>query len=229
MRIQKYLSEQGVMSRREAEESMRKGFVTCNGKVVRDLGRQIDPERDRIRVLSSSSSAERKMTILVNKPRGVVSSKNPKEGFTVFQMLPQFANLHVVGRLDKESEGALLLSNDGPVTASVTSEKHLIEKEYEVWIREVVRPGRIRKMEEGVLLEDGRTLPARVSRIDDHAFRIVLREGRKHQIRRMAAVLMLTVTRLKRIRIGDLTLKGLKEGGFRALSFAEVQAFKRRS
>lgn len=210
------------------------GLVLLNGTVVRDLGHQIDPEKDKIAVREPSrvlrgKAWENKITLAFYKPRDFVSGKNEKEGRTVFELLPQFKNenLNTVGRLDKDSEGLILLSNDGIITSVVTGDDHLIEKEYVVKVREHLRPNMIQKMSQGIMLEDGPTLKAKTDMIDDYSFRISLKEGRKHQIRRMAAALKLTVTNLKRVRIGDIKLGNLKPGSFRILNETEVQKLKR--
>jgi pseudouridine synthase len=227
IRIQKYLSERGILSRREAEKFMKEGLIAVNGKVVRELGTKVDPEKDRVEVIGAAATKLRsKMTVAVYKPRGILSSKNEKEGKTIFETLPQFKDLNSVGRLDGESEGLLLLSNDGVLTSVVTGADHLIEKEYEVKVREKIRPNMIVKMQEGIMLEDGPTLPAKVKATDSNSFSIILREGRKHQIRRMTSALRLTVTKLKRVRVGEITLKGLHPGGFRMLTADEIRELK---
>ncbi len=227
MRIQKYLSQQKILSRREAEAYIRKGLIKLNGQIVKEMGVQMDPESDRVEVLRPVENAtNKKITVAVNKPRGIVSSKVESEGETIFQMLPRFAHLNTVGRLDKESEGLILLSNDGTVTNAVTSDKHLIEKEYEVSVRESITQGKLKKMAEGLNLEDGPTLPATTEPIGPNSFTLIIKEGRKHQIRRMCAALQLTVTNLKRIRIGDIRLGKLKSGDYRALTEKEITDLK---
>lgn len=230
MRIQKYLSEQGICSRREAEEFIKRGLVSVNGTVVREMGVQIDPATDTVAVLEfGQREIRRKTTVALYKPRGIASSRMRTEGRTVYDMLPQFEKLDIVGRLDKASEGLLILSDDGVVAKAVTGEAHLIEKEYTVSVREDVNAGRLKSLEPGIELEDGPTLPAKTQLLDKHTFRIILREGRKHQIRRMCEYLHLTVVQLKRIRIGAITLAGLKPGDFRILSPAEVAGLKQRT
>lgn len=227
MRIQKYLSEQKILSRRETEEYIRRGLIKVNGEIVKDLGRQIDPAKDKVEIVpNGGGAAKEKTTVAVYKPRGIVSSKIKSEGETIFELLPNFAHLNTVGRLDKESEGLLLLSNDGVVTAAVTGEEHLIEKEYEVTVQENLVPGKLRKMEEGIKLEDGMTLPAETEMLDKHSFIIILKEGRKHQIRRMADAMKLTITSLKRTRIGNIHLGNLKPGQYRILKPSEVNQLK---
>jgi 23S rRNA pseudouridine2605 synthase len=228
VRIQKYLSQNKILSRREAESFMLRGLVKCNGAVIKNLGFQMDPEKDKIEVLGSKATktGEEKITVAVNKPKGFVCSRSLAEGRTVFDLLPQFKHLNTVGRLDKESEGLILLSNDGVITSAITGDEHKIEKEYEVTVRETVLAGGVKKMEEGMMLDDGPTLPARAKKTSPHSFNIILKEGRKHQIRRMADVLGLTVTKLRRVRIGNLKLGGLGVAKFRILKESEAEGIK---
>ena len=228
MRIQKYLSQEGICSRREAEKLMLEGKVLVNGKIVRELGTQIDPTKDVVKVESSKSeSSKGKITVIVNKPRGIVCSKSSEEGETIFELLPQCKDLNIVGRLDKTSEGLLMLTNDGVVARRVTGEEHSMEKEYEVDVREKVNPSKLKFFDRGMILEDGPTLPAKTRMLDNHSFRVILREGRKHQIRRMCEKLHLTVTRLKRIRIGPIMLDNLKPGASRPLTKNEVASLRK--
>ena len=228
MRIQKYLAQEGICSRREAEKLMLEGKVLVNGKVVRELGTQIDPTKDVVKVESSKSeSSKGKITVIVNKPRGIVCSKSSEEGETIFELLPQCKDLNIVGRLDKTSEGLLMLTNDGVVARRVTGEEHSMEKEYEVDVREKVNPSKLKFFDRGMILEDGPTLPAKTRMLDNHSFRVILREGRKHQIRRMCEKLHLTVTRLKRIRIGPIMLDNLKPGASRPLTKNEVASLRK--
>ncbi len=227
MRIQKYLSEQGICSRRQAEDLIKRGLVAVNGIVVREMGVQIDPVTDTVTVLPfGQRELQRKTTVILYKPRDITSSRIKSEGKSVYDLLPQFEELDVVGRLDKASEGLLMLSNDGVVAKTVTGEAHLLEKEYTVSVREETNAGRLKSLEPGIELEDGKTLPAKTQLLDKHSFRIILHEGRKHQIRRMCEYLHLTVVQLKRIRIGAITLAGLKPGAFRILTPQEVSTLK---
>ena len=204
MRIHKYLSQQKICSRREAEELIKRGLIKVNGKPA-TVGQAIDPEKDKVEIIGQ---ANKKVTLAFYKPRGVISDQQEING----QLL------NTVGRLDKDSEGLILLSNDGTVTAAVTSDKHTIEKEYEVTTQEKIGPSKINKMASGVRLEDGLTLPAKVKLINNRTFIIILKEGRNHQIRRMAAALNLTAVKIKRTRIGNITLGKLKPGEYRDLT-----------
>lgn len=228
MRIQKYMSERGLASRREAERLIKRGLVSVNGVVVREMGVQIDPAKDTVEVLPfAKKEIAAKKTIVLYKPRGIASSRIRAEGKSVYDLLPKFSGLDIVGRLDKASEGLLMLSDDGVIAKAVTGAAHSVEKEYEVVVREDVNAGRLKMLEPGIELEDGKTLPAKTHFINKHTFRIILREGRKHQIRRMCEFLHLTVVALKRLRIGPVVLGNLKPGEFRALTPQEVAQLKR--
>lgn len=228
MRIQKYLSEQGVASRREAEALIKRGLVSVNGVVVREMGVQIDPTTDTVKVLPQATmEMATKRTVVLYKPRELSSSRIKSEGKSIYDMYPQFARLDVVGRLDKASEGLLMLSDDGVIARAVTGAHHGMEKEYTVSVREETNAGRLKSLEPGIELEDGKTLPVKTQLLDKHTFRIILREGRKHQIRRMCEYLHLTVMQLKRLRIGPIMLGNLRPGDFRILTPEEVAKLKR--
>ncbi len=224
MRIQKYLSLEGIASRREAEKLIKDGLVSLNGKVVTMMGVQIDPSKDKVTVRGDIS--QKKTTIIIYKPRGVVSSRIKREGKTIYDILPQFEDLDIIGRLDKESEGLLMLSDDGVIAKAVTGDAHKTEKEYIVSVQGEIIPAKLRKLEKGVVLEDGPTLPCSITNISKRTFNIVIHEGRKHQIRRMCERINLTVTGLKRIRIGPIVLGQLVSGEFRKLSVQETTSLK---
>lgn len=232
MRIQKYLSEQGICSRREAEDYIRRGLVTVNGSVVREMGIQIEPGKDVVEITHGKAKKAgilEKVTIVLNKPRGIVSSVNSDEGKTIYDLLPELKGLNIVGRLDKHSDGLLMLTNDGVIARKVTGEEHLVEKEYEVRVQEQIAPNTIAPMQRGLMLDDGPTLPAKVKLINNKMFRIILREGRKHQIRRMCENLHLTVTNLTRVRIGAIALQNLRPGEYRQLTAKEIAELKNTS
>lgn len=231
--IQKYLAEAGIVSRREGERLVREGKVLVNGARATN-GQHIDPKKDKVEL--DKNHAEQKITVAVHKPRGIVCSRNPLEGKTIFQLLPQFDNLHVVGRLDKESEGLLLLTNDGLVSRKVTGEDHTVEKEYVVTVRERLFPGITERMEKGIVIDGEKTLPC-TAHIDPasqspdtlpitykgqtfvpQTFTIILKQGRKHQIRRMCEACKLTVVSLKRVRIGTVQIENLAPGKYRTVT-----------
>lgn len=223
MRIQKYLSEQGIASRREAERLLLSGAIKINGIVVRELGTKIDPEKDRVEVASSNTHR----AILMYKPRGYVTSKGTKEGKTIYSLLPkEFEKLSYVGRLDKESEGLLILTDDGVLASRLTDAKHEAEKEYEVFVQERLSEGKLQKLQSGVRLSDGVTKPARVKKLSDTSFRIILVEGRNRQIRRMCDHVRLTVQKLVRVRINGIAMGTLKPGKWRELTPKEIASLK---
>ncbi len=231
------MSERRILSRRETEAYILKGLIKVNGEVVKDLGRQIDPDKDKIEIVGAlkkmnRGKVEEKVTIAYNKPRGIVSSKSRSEGETIFDRLAEsdagakFSHLNAVGRLDKESNGLILLSNDGVITSVVTGNDHKIEKEYEVSTREELKERHMKIMERGMQIDDEATLPAKTELLSSHTFKIILKEGKHHQIRRMCAALNLTITDLKRLRIGNIYLKGIKEGGYKVLAAADIEKLK---
>lgn len=226
IRIEKHLGLQGVMSRREASRYLKEGLVLVNGKKA-SSGQKIDPSVDTIsfknRVIEEQKEKE---TVAVYKPRGVISSHDTDLGKNIFDVFPKYKHLHTVGRLDKESEGLILLSNDGLVTKAVTNHQHLIEKEYKVTVRERVLPWMMEKMSQGMELEDGWTLPAQARKTGPHEFHIILKEGRKHQIRRMANACKLTIESLNRIRVHTITSAGMMPGNVKKVSEEFIEEIK---
>lgn len=227
MRIEKYLSERGIMSRREAKKFLQEGRIFVNNKRV-SPGEKFNPKTE---ILSFDEEIKKELkekeTILVYKPRGVLSSKDTGTGKNIFDVFPQFSHLNTVGRLDKESEGLILLSNDGMVTKAITGRDHLIEKEYVVTVREDVLPFMLKKMSQGIQLEDGQTLPTKTKKLSKNSFSITLREGRKHQIRRMANACNLTVLSLKRIRINTISAPKMLPGNFKKITKEQLEDIKK--
>jgi pseudouridine synthase len=221
MNLPKYFSTHQILSRREAERAVRAGKVKVNGVIEKNPARSI-LETDKVEIVGD---LEEKTTVAFNKPRGISSSKIADEGTNIFDLLPQFSALNAVGRLDKESEGLIFLSNDG-VLAKVLTGDHLIEKEYLVEVREEVTQTKLNAFEKGMVLNDGLTLPAKAQMLSPHSFSLTLKEGRNHQVRRMANKVKLTILKLKRVRIGLITLDGMKTGEFRKLTSKEVKALK---
>ena len=226
IRIEKYLSGQGILSRREAKKYIEDGLIKIKKKKSH-AGDKINPDKDIIEFDKKiqEKSAE-KISVLVYKPRGVLSSKDRSSGKNIFDVFPQFKHLNTVGRLDKESEGLIILSNDGLITKAITGKHHLVEKEYLVEVREDILPWMMKKMSGGIQLHDRRTLPAKAIRVNKHTFRITLKEGRKHQIRRMANECKLTIKSLKRIRIHTLNIGKMLPGNFRKLNKKEINDLK---
>jgi 23S rRNA pseudouridine2604 synthase len=226
IRIEKYLGQQGVMSRREARSYLQQGLIYVNNKKAVP-GQKVKPQSDTVTLDSSVQKVqEEKTTVAVYKPRGVISSHDTDRGKNIFDVFPQYEHLHTVGRLDKESEGLILLSNDGLVTRAITNHQHLIEKQYVVTVREEVLPWMMNKMSEGMELEDGWTLPCETKKTGPHEFTITLKEGRKHQIRRMANACKLTIESLKRIRVHNIRIDGMMPGNVKNIDPEVIEEIK---
>lgn len=223
-RLEKHLAQSGLTSRREAKEIIKKGFVTVNGKKVREPGFGILPTDE---IVIKKGVQENKETILFYKPRGIETSKTDPNNIDIHDKFPQFAHLNPIGRLDKDTEGLILLSNDGVLAKTVTGENSTIEKEYRVTIREDVMPVLLKKMEDGIVLDGVPTKPCITQKVSSREYTITLTEGRKHQVRRMANACKFTVTRLVRIRIGNLTIGKMTAGNFKFLSPEQVIQFKK--
>lgn len=228
VRINKHLKDLGVASRRKADEIIERGHVTINGKVAK-LG-QVVEEGDEVAVDSRLlATMEDRLYVLFNKPVGIVSH-NPIPGQKeVADLLPknlQNKNLAVIGRLDRASHGLMLLSNDGLIVDKLLNPKSHHEKEYIVEVDKPVSNFFIKRMSEGVHLQGGLTSrKAKVESINETTIRIILTEGKKHQIRRMTDSLNYAVRDLKRIRIGVLSIGNLKEGECRVLTEQERDRF----
>ena len=232
-RLQKLIAAAGLASRRHAEQLITSGKVTINGSVVTELGTKADPVKDHIKVngklINPLLSSHQKIHVLLNKPRAYLSSVSDPEGRPlVTELLPQsLGRLHPVGRLDFNTEGLLLLTNDGDFTNYVTAARNRVEKIYEVKVKGVPPEAAIQRLRRGVVLDDGtRTAPAKIKRLNETAtntwFEISLHQGRNQQIRRMFDLIGHSVIKLRRVRIGFLTDERLKPGHWRLLSESEV-------
>ncbi len=238
VRLQKILSTAGVASRRAAEALIAGGRVTVNGVTVTELGTRADPARDDIRVDGRRvKAAARRRYLLLNKPRGYVCTRSDPEGRpTIMELLGPIAAreyLYPVGRLDYDSEGLLLVTNDGDLAARLTHPRHGIEREYEARVRGVPDQATVARLAGGVRLDGRRTAPADVTlgharaARDQSVLRVVVREGRNRQVRRMCELVGHPVVRLRRVRIGPLADPTLKVGAVRELTSAEVAALAR--
>lgn len=231
-RVQKILARAGYGSRRANEELIIAGRVMINGKPA-ILGSKADPSRDTIIVDNQQlAKQEAPVYIAINKPQGVLSDVSPEENRqTVRDLVPVPGHLFIVGRLDMDSEGLILLTNDGELTNQLTHPRYGHEKEYQVLVGARPDDRQLEAWRHGIVLEDGhKTIPAEV-RVEGIAgkgawMRVVLREGRKRQIREMGKQTGLPVFRIIRIRIGSLALGDLKPGAWRALRPEEVRALK---
>jgi len=224
IRLQKYLADAGVASRRAAEEMITAGRIFVNGKVADILGTKVDPEKDKVTVDGRSVKQNRESVVMMlNKPRGYVCSakKFPGEK-NIFDLIEYRYRIYPIGRLDKDSEGLILLTNDGQLADRLTHPKFQKEKEYIVTVDKNINERFLENMENGVNLDDGRTMPAFTEALAEDEFSIILKQGKKRQIRRMCEVLGYNVTRLKRIRINRLLLGNLKLGQTRILGAKEL-------
>jgi 23S rRNA pseudouridine2605 synthase/23S rRNA pseudouridine2604 synthase len=224
LRLQKYLADAGVCSRRAGENLIRKGRVSVNGQTVTQLGTKIDPEMDRVAVDGATiGSVAKRIYIALNKPKGYVSScRHPGEQVVV-DLIDLPTRLFPVGRLDKESVGLLLLTNDGRLHHQLSHPGFDHEKEYEVSLQRPINDADLKQMEMGIVLKGRRTRAAVVKRLSARRFRIILQEGRNRQIRRMARHLGHQVSRLKRIRMANIQLGKLPPGAWRYLTKAETK------
>jgi 23S rRNA pseudouridine2605 synthase len=233
-RLQKIIATAGIASRRHAELLITAGEVTVNGKVIKELGTKADPETDHIKVrgklINPSLQRQEKVYVLLNKPRGYLSSVSDPEGRpTVLELLPvSLGRLYPVGRLDFNTEGLLLLTNDGDFTNFITSARNKVQKVYEAKVKGVPDDKSIERLRRGVTLDDGvRTAPAKIRKLggtESNAwFEILLHEGKNQQIRRMFDLIGHSVVKLRRSRIGALRDDELKPGKWRRLSDYEVK------
>ena len=223
-RLQKVLARAGIASRRACEELIEDGLVTVNGQTAR-LGRRVDVTVDVIEVDGALVAANPDLVhYLLHKPAGVVSTASDPQGRpTVVDLVPDDRRVFPVGRLDAETEGLLLLTNDGELTHRLTHPSFGVDKEYLAQVEGTPARGALRTLRTGVELEDGITAPAKVSLLDPHTLRIVIHEGRNRQVRRMCEAVGHPVTRLVRTRIGPLVDRRLKAGEWRVLERDEVR------
>jgi 23S rRNA pseudouridine2605 synthase len=227
-RLQKILAQAGLGSRRTAEVLIADGRVRVNG-VVATLGTRADPEADTIEVDGAVVGVRQGLVhYLLNKPAGVVTTASDPEGRpTVVDLVPADPRVYPVGRLDADSEGLLVLTNDGELAHRLTHPSFGVEKEYLADVEGVPSRGTLRRLREGVELDDGPTAPAKVSLVGEHTLRITIHEGRNRQVRRMGEAVGHAVRRLVRVRIGPLSDRRLAPGTWRPLTQAEVRALER--
>ncbi len=222
VRLAKFLAHGGVASRRRAELIVSKGRVTVGGKVVTDPARDVG-EGDDVRVDGSPVGVEAHEVWVVNKPAGVVSTaREPGERPAVVELVESEARLYPVGRLDAESTGLLVLTNDGALANRLTHPRYGVSKTYRAQLRTSIADRDLERLRRGVELEDGPTAPAEVKRLGEREIEIVLREGRNRQVRRMVEAVGNRVVALRRVAFGSLRLGRLHEGGCRHLNREEI-------
>ena len=236
-RLQKAIADAGIASRRAAEKMISQGQVTVNGELITAMGVLVDPDIDLITVDGEPlAQPGKKRTYLVYKPKGVVCTRDDPEGRrTIYEILPEELQhgLHSAGRLDYSAEGLIILTNDGDLTQRLTHPSTHMPKTYVVKVRGKIGEAAMRRLRNGVELEDGKTLPADVSPVDpgiqdkNSWIRMVLREGRKNQIKRMGEAVGYPVLEIIRTGIGPIEAgKRMKPGAFRKLSSSEVEILR---
>ena len=227
-RLQKVLARAGIGSRRVCEKLIVEQRVTVDGEFA-ELGKKVDPETSQVEVDGLKIGIRQDLVYyLLNKPVGVITtSKDPQERSTVVDLVPTHPRVFPVGRLDADTEGLILLTNDGDLTHYLTHPSFGIEKEYLVQVE--VKPSRnaIRELRQGVELDDGITAPAKVSLVDEKLLKIVIHEGRNRQIRRMCEAVGHPVKRLIRSRIGPIVDRSLRPGSFRELTNQELKSMRK--
>jgi 23S rRNA pseudouridine2605 synthase len=228
VRLQKVLAQAGLGSRRTAEEMIERGRVRVNGERA-ELGRRVDPEADVIEVDGAQIGTKAGLVhYLLNKPAGVVTTASDPQGRpTVVELVPAEPRVFPVGRLDADTEGLLLLTNDGDLTHRITHPSYGVEKEYLAEVASEPSRGALRALRQGVELDDGITAPAKVAVVGDRLIKLTIHEGRNRQVRRMCEAVGHPVVRLVRTRIGPLAERSLAPGEWRALAQDEVRALER--
>lgn len=236
VKLQKYFSDCAVMSRRAAEEEIKNGNVTVNGKVA-ELGLRIDPERDAVIYKGKKISPPKreKTYILLNKPRGTVTTLSDEKGRpTVISLLDGLGiRVYPVGRLDFDSDGLLLLTDDGELTNRLTHPKHQIPKIYHVTVKSEVSAEQLSKLSSALVIDGYKIQPVKTEIIKKEAssttLKMTLFEGRNRQIRKMCALCELSISSLTRVALGKITLGNLPKGKWRYLTQSEIEYLKRES
>lgn len=226
VRLNRYLAHKGLSTRRGADELIAKGVVKVNGKVA-NIGDKLNSEKDIVevsqKVLTKAEGSHRYVAYF--KPRGI-STDVQSEGQSIKSSLPALRGLFPLGRLDKDSQGLILLTNDGRLTERVLSPDRAHEKEYRVKVDKPVTDSFIRSLEKGILIEGYKTKPAKARRAGETIFCITLTEGKKHQIRRMCAAKGYQVLELTRVRVMNIKIGDLKEGAYREITGDELATLK---
>jgi len=236
-RLQKLIAQAGLASRRAAEEMILNGEVTVNGKIITELGTKADPEKDHIKVrgklINTKLTGERELSyILLNKPKGYLSSAADPQGRpTVTQLVKGFGRLFPVGRLDFNTEGLIILTNDGDFSNFVASSRK-IPKVYEVKVKGLPNENAINKLRRGIRLEDGfKTAPANIKELKSTDrngwYEVTLHEGHNQQLRKMFDAIGNSVVKLRRVAIGPVSDMNLKVGAYRKLSAKEIEQLRK--
>ena len=225
MRLQKFLSKAGICSRRKGEEYIQSGLVRVNNTIVTELGTKIDPVKDSVEFKGKAVKLENDLVyILLNKPKGYVTSCRQPGEKIVLDLIDVPQRIYPIGRLDKDSTGLLILTNDGNLHHKLSHPSFDHEKEYDVTVSSPITDGALQNIARGMPMMGTKTRPAEIIRLSSRRFRIVLKEGKNRQIRRMIRKVGNHVIGLKRLRISNIKLKGLDEGAWRYLTKKEQKA-----
>lgn len=223
MRLNKYIAYLNIASRREADKLIKDGKVKVNGEIIINPAIQVG-ENDKI-ICDIEDYKNEKIYIKLNKPIGYVVSNNKKEGKPIYKLLDEkLKKLYPVGRLDKDSKGLILFTNDGIFSRKIIGEESECEKEYYVKLEGNISDGALKKLEFGISLDGKKLKPAIVKRVSKNSFNIILKEGRNRQIRRMCEKVGFEVILLKRLRISNIYLNDLQEGKFEYLTKDEINS-----
>lgn len=229
VRLQKFLSQAGVASRRASEELITAGRVQINGKVVTELGTRVAPTRDKVLVDGRRIRPAAEEWYALHKPRGYMSTRSDPEGRpTLYELVPEpLHRLFYVGRLDYDSEGLVLLTNDGDTANRLMHPRYGIDREYEVDLRAPIESDALDQLRRGVELDDGPARAERISRKKGNRIMVTVREGRRREVRRMFEAVGHAVVRLSRVRYGPIKLGNLPAGQLRPLDERELAALHR--
>jgi 23S rRNA pseudouridine2605 synthase len=225
-RLEREIAHRGIASRREAKALIVKGAVSVNGRMVTEPGFGIRPDIDVIEVDGANAQAPRE-SFLIYKPRGIETNKTSAGSRDLSDQFPALAHLNPIGRLDKETEGLIIMSNDGTLAKALTKVGSTVGKTYLVHVREQVTDTNLGRMAHGIMIDGIPTKPAQVERKSRTSFTIVLHEGRKHQIRRMSDACHMTIESLSRIAIGDIQAGKMTPGNVRRMTDDEISGLKK--
>jgi 23S rRNA pseudouridine2605 synthase/23S rRNA pseudouridine2604 synthase len=226
MRLQKFLSNAGVCSRRKAEKFISHGQVKVNNKIIVEPGTKVDPDKDQILFNNNKiilDQKKEKIYIALNKPTGFISSCSHRKEKIILDLIDIKERIYPVGRLDKDSEGLILLTNDGDLHNRLSHPSFDHEKEYDVKTYKMISDKALKQLSMGIIIEGEKTRESKVKRLSKFSFNIVLKQGRNRQIRKMLEKLGNRVKNLKRIRVANIKLGQLKKGEFRYLTKKEIQ------
>ena len=226
MRVQKFLANAGICSRRKAEDFISQGRIRVNNKIVVEPGTKVDSEIDSIFFDENEvvfNQKKENIYIAMNKPIGFISSCSHRKEKIILDLIDIEERIYPVGRLDKDSEGLILLTNDGDLHNKLSHPSFDHEKEYDVKTYEIISDNSLRRMEQGIVIEGEKTRKSKVTRLSKFHFNIVLKQGRNRQIRKMLENVGNRVKSLKRIRVANIKLGNLKVGNWRYLTKKEIQ------